>query len=99
MGAAVARSIRGKSSGLVEVIGDARVCPYPFTRADIEHIVRKTRLPELTGDNVDVDALARWLAGLGELLVRLPEIAEIDVNPIVLTANGPLAIDARVVGS
>jgi len=87
----------GCGGSLVEVIGDARVLPYPFARAEIEHGLRQTRLPRLAGDALDIDALSRWLAGLGELLVRLPDVAEIDVNPVVLTAEGPAAIDARVV--
>jgi acyl-CoA synthetase (NDP forming) len=45
----------------------------------------------------DVDALAETVAAVGELLVDNGEIAEIDVNPVLATGEGALALDALVV--
>jgi hypothetical protein len=41
--------------------------------------------------------LARTLVALGELAVHHPEIAEIDVNPLILRTDGAVAVDALVV--
>jgi acetate---CoA ligase (ADP-forming) len=45
------------------------------------------------------EALAATLVALGRLAVDHPEIAEVDVNPLVLSADGATAVDALVVVS
>jgi acetyltransferase len=42
-------------------------------------------------------ALADVLIALGQIAVEHPGIAEIDVNPLILVGNGPVAVDALVV--
>ncbi|HEY2439548.1 MAG TPA: acetate--CoA ligase family protein [Solirubrobacteraceae bacterium] len=42
-------------------------------------------------------ALADVLIALGQIAVEHPGIAEIDVNPLLLTGDGPVAVDALVV--
>ena len=34
---------------------------------------------------------------LSNLVVDFPEIAEIDVNPVVITEGKPIAVDARII--
>ncbi len=87
----------GSGGGDVEQIDDVVCWPYPFTMAEIERLWRKTRLPALLGGRLGPREAAPWLAALGELLVRLPAIAEIDVNPVIVNEDGALAVDARVV--
>jgi len=86
----------GCGGSLVELLDDVVCWPYPFGEAEIAHLVGRTKLDSLAGDLLDPKQLARWLAGLGALLEADPTIEEIDVNPVVLTADGPQAIDARV---
>lgn len=45
----------------------------------------------------DVSALADTVAAVGELLAGREVIAEIDVNPVLATADGAVALDALVV--
>jgi acetyl-CoA synthetase (ADP-forming) len=45
----------------------------------------------------DVDALAETVAAVGELLAQREAIAEIDVNPVLATADGATALDALIV--
>ena len=47
--------------------------------------------------SVDLDALASLLVRFGDLIVENPRIREIDVNPLLASASGLLALDARVV--
>jgi acyl-CoA synthetase (NDP forming) len=45
----------------------------------------------------DDEALAQTLVALGRLAVDHPEVAAVDVNPLILSANGAVAVDALVV--
>lgn len=45
----------------------------------------------------DVEALADTVAAVGDLIVEYDAITEIDVNPVLATANGAIALDALVV--
>ena len=44
----------------------------------------------------DTDALVDLLLRLSRLVDELPEIAELDLNPILASPNGCVAVDARV---
>ncbi|MNU86499.1 hypothetical protein D3C71_762630 [compost metagenome] len=48
---------------------------------------------------MDLDAVARAVATVGALMLARPDIAEIDINPLVAygTDRGVLALDALVV--
>jgi acyl-CoA synthetase (NDP forming) len=46
---------------------------------------------------VDVDELADILVRIGDLLVAHPEFSEIDLNPVAASADGCVALDARVI--
>jgi acetyltransferase len=46
---------------------------------------------------VDIDTLERILVRFSRLVVEQPWIKEIDINPLLASANGILALDARIV--
>jgi acetate---CoA ligase (ADP-forming) subunit beta len=45
----------------------------------------------------DLDRLAHILIQLGHIGIERDEIQEIDVNPIILSDKGPVAVDALIV--
>lgn len=45
----------------------------------------------------DVEAVVDAVVGVGDLLTEEPAIAEVDVNPLLATADGVLALDALIV--
>ena len=45
---------------------------------------------------VDVAAAARAVVALGDAMAAHPEIAELEVNPLLVTPRGAIALDARV---
>lgn len=51
------------------------------------------------GPVLDAAALSRVVAALGDLLVANPDLAEIEINPLRLTATGLVALDAVVIPS
>ena len=45
----------------------------------------------------DLDAVASALVSLSDMVADLPEIAELDINPLLTDHEGVIALDARVV--
>ncbi|SEH04005.1 Acyl-CoA synthetase (NDP forming) [Nonomuraea solani] len=45
---------------------------------------------------VDVGALAGQLERIGRLLDDLPQVAELDLNPVIVTPDGAITVDARI---
>lgn len=45
---------------------------------------------------VDLDALALVVRRVGRLIHDLPEVAELDCNPVIATDNGLFVVDAKV---
>jgi len=46
---------------------------------------------------VDRNQVAGLVVSVGDLLLEHPEIQEIDLNPVVATAEGCVAVDARII--
>ena len=45
---------------------------------------------------VDVDALVDLIVRVGDFAVDRPDVAELDLNPVVLTADGPVCVDVKL---
>ncbi len=86
-----------------EVIADTafRAAPLDMVEAcDMcEQLQSKAVFGAFRGQQpVDMDALCRALVALGRIGVELPEVAEIDVNPVIIDRQGRIkAVDALVV--
>ena len=92
----------GSGGIAVEVLRDRAVALPPLNAALVSDMIRGTRVDRMLGDfrnlpAVDRKALEGALLRLSELAVALPEIEELDVNPLLADDNGVLALDARVV--
>jgi len=86
----------------VEVFEDVALRLAPLTREDAEEMIAEVRgsrlLRGMRGEPpADVEAIVEALLALSRLLVECPEIAEIDVNPLLVFERGAVAVDARVV--
>jgi acetyltransferase len=92
----------GAGGELVEVLRDRALGLPPLNTTLARRLMEQTRIHRaLTGARgrapVDLDALAALLVRFGDLVVEHPEIREIDVNPLLASGSGLLALDARVV--
>jgi acyl-CoA synthetase (NDP forming) len=92
----------GLGGTLAELYRDTAVEMAPVTRTRAITMLRRLRAwPLLTGwrgaPPVDVEGLAGLVATLSRLVAALPDITDIEINPVRVGADGVLAVDALVV--
>ena len=85
---------------LVELLGDAAREMAPVSAGQARDMIAGLRAAALLSGYrgappLDVAALAELVAVVSELAVAVPEIAELDLNPVFVSASGALAADAR----
>jgi hypothetical protein len=85
-----------------ETLGDVRLALGPLDAAGAEALLRSLRsAPLLLGARgrppVDLAACAAAIAALSRVAAAHPELAELEVNPLLATPAGALALDARAV--
>ena len=91
----------GQGGTAVEVVADRSLALPPLNRALALALVDRTRVARLLKGYrdtppVDMDALLSVLTAVSQLLAEVPELAELDINPLLADANGVVALDARV---
>lgn len=92
----------GLGGVLVELMADLSFCLAPLGPGDALSMLDRIRgaraLAGLRGrDAVDRRALAGMLEAVSRLATDFPEIAEIDLNPVMADPRGAVAVDARIV--
>jgi acyl-CoA synthetase (NDP forming) len=91
----------GVGGTLVEVLGDVVFRLAPIQRLDAQDMIRGIRSSKLLmgvrgQPPADQTALEDVLLRLSRLTLDFPEIAELDLNPLLAFAEGAMAVDARV---
>jgi acyl-CoA synthetase (NDP forming)/GNAT superfamily N-acetyltransferase len=84
-----------------DLLGDRAFRSAPLSDVDAAGLIRSLRTsPLLTGyrgsSPVDLDALEDIVLRAGRLAHDLPEVAELDLNPVIATPTGALVADAKV---
>lgn len=86
-----------------EVMGDVAFRLHPLTDVDADALIQSTRAARLLAGYrgrpaADIPALRELLLRLSQLVEDVPEIAELDLNPVIVRpfGQGAVAIDARV---
>jgi acyl-CoA synthetase (NDP forming) len=85
----------------VELLRDVSIRLAPLTAGDASDMIQSLKTyPLLTGFRgsaaADVSALQEALLRVSALVEDLPQIAELDCNPILVHASGATVVDARV---
>lgn len=88
----------------VEALGDVQLLPATADEQQVAEALRKLRSAKLL-DGVrgappaDVDAVVQVVMAIGRLMQTVPEIVEVDVNPLMVHAKGQgaTALDALIV--
>jgi len=92
----------GTGGTAVEVHRDRAVALPPLNAFLIDDMIRGTRVARLLGEfrrmpPVDRAALEEVLLRVSEMVCELPELAELDINPLIADPQGAIAVDARAV--
>ncbi|MDX9820666.1 MAG: acetate--CoA ligase family protein [Syntrophales bacterium] len=92
----------GLGGVFTEALKDNAIRCAPLTDADAEEMIFDIRARDLLGafrglPPVDVSSLTGILRKVGEIALLHPEIAEIDLNPIIIDGDQPVAVDALFV--
>ncbi|TAK46526.1 MAG: bifunctional acyl-CoA synthetase/GNAT family N-acetyltransferase [Xanthobacteraceae bacterium] len=91
----------GHGGRSAEVLRDHAVGLLPLNvplAADLISRTRVMRLLEAHYDRpaVDIDALCRTLVKISQLVVDIPQIVALDINPMLIAENAMLVIDAEI---
>ena len=92
----------GSGGQLVEVYRDRALALPPLNATLAQRLMEQTKIHTallgVRGRNpVDWAGLKSVLVAFSQLLVELPRIAEVDINPLLASTETILALDARVV--
>jgi acetyltransferase len=92
----------GMGGELVEVFKDRALALPPLNTTLARRMMEQTKIYTALGGvrgrkSVDMDALQRILVRFSQLVVELPRIKEIDINPLRASSDRLIALDARVV--
>ncbi len=91
----------GQGGTAVELLADRAVALPPLNVPLARALVARTRVARLLGawrdtPAVDEAALLGALVAVSQLLADVPELAELDINPLLANEEGVVALDARI---
>lgn len=92
----------GAGGTMIELIGDRSMEMPPLNQFLARGLVQRARVAATLGEwrgapPVDMAALEHVLLRVSEMVCELPQLREMDINPIILDESGALAVDARIV--
>jgi len=92
----------GSGGQLVEVFQDRSLALPPLNTTASRRMMEQTRIYKaLQGvrgrSAIDLVKLEQLLVRFSQLIVEQPQISEIDINPLLVSPEGAIALDARVV--
>jgi acetyltransferase len=91
----------GAGGSAVEIVRDRAVALPPLNGFLARRLMDQTRAAKLLGPfrnqpAADVDAVAEVLIRVSEMACELPQVLEMDINPLLADEHGAVAVDARI---
>ncbi|MDL2337537.1 MAG: bifunctional acetate--CoA ligase family protein/GNAT family N-acetyltransferase [Pseudomonadota bacterium] len=92
----------GAGGTMVELIDDRAMELPPLNQFLARRLIERSRVAETLGvwrgaPAVDMESLEQVLLRVSEMVCELPQLREMDINPIIVDESGALAVDARIV--
>ncbi len=91
----------GQGGTAVEVLADRAIALPPLNRSLAAELISRTRVARLLAGYRDhpparLEAIEDVLVAVARMLADLPELAELDINPLWADDDGVIALDARI---
>jgi acetyltransferase len=91
----------GQGGTAVEVLADRAIALPPLNGVLAAELIARTRVARLLAGYRDhpparLEAICDVLVALSQMLADLPELAELDINPLCADHQGVIALDARI---
>jgi acetyltransferase len=85
----------------IEVLKDVQVSLAPVSTPEANNMIRSLKSYKIIEgvrgqEGVNIEAFADAIVRLSALTVAAPEIAEMDINPLLGNSKGVVAVDARI---
>jgi acetyltransferase len=92
----------GAGGTMIELINDRAMELPPLNQFLARRLIERSRVAETLGEwrgNVPahVELLEQILLRISEMVCELPQLREMDINPIIVDEHGAVAVDARIV--
>ncbi len=92
----------GAGGTMIELIDDRTMELPPLNQFLARRLIERSRVAETLGvwrgaPAVNMEALEQILLRVSEMVCELPQLREMDINPIIIDESGALAVDARIV--
>jgi acetyltransferase len=92
----------GAGGTTVEVLKDRAVELPPLNTKLIQRMIRRTKIAKMLENFRNLPAihwssLEKTLSRISEISCLLPEIKELDINPMLVDEYGAIAVDARII--
>ena len=92
----------GAGGVMIELINDRTMELPPLNQFLARRLIERSRVAETLGKwrgalPADIEALEHILLRVSEMVCELPQLREMDINPIIVDETGALAVDARIV--
>lgn len=92
----------GAGGTMIELINDRAVELPPLNLFLAQRLISRVRSAETLGEwrgapPVQREAIEQMLLRVSEMVCELPQLREMDINPLIVDENGALVVDARIV--
>ena len=92
----------GAGGTMIELIDDQAMELPPLNQFLARRLIERARVAETLqhwrgAPPVDMDKLEQVLLRVSEMVCALPQLREMDINPIIVDEEGAIAVDARIV--
>jgi acetyltransferase len=92
----------GAGGTMIELIADRAIELPPLNQFLAQRLIDRARSAETLGTwrgapAADREALEQILLRVSEMVCALPQLREMDINPVIVDATGALVVDARIV--
>lgn len=94
----------GAGGTMIELLNDQSMELPPLNQYLAQQLIKRSRIAQTLEEwrgapPVNIEAIEHILMRVSEMACELPQIIEMDINPIIVDEFGAIAVDARIVVS